>query len=48
MLQAPGSPASDNTIFSIDSGRGGIVGLGSIELGNATSRTFLKETIRTC
>ncbi|BCU96539.1 MAG: hypothetical protein CM15mV12_3100 [uncultured marine virus] len=24
-----GSPASDNTIFSIDSGRGGIVGLGS-------------------
>ena len=38
-----GSPASDNTIFSIDSGRGGIVGLGSTALGNATSRTFLKR-----
>ena len=38
-----GSPASDNTIFSIDSGRGGIVGLGSTALGNATSRTFIRR-----
>ncbi len=36
-----GSPAADNTIFSIDSGRGGVVGLGSTALGAATSRTFI-------
>ena len=38
-----GSPATDNTIFSIDSGRGGVVGLGSTALGAATSRTFIKR-----
>ena len=38
-----GSPASDNTIFSIDAGRGGVVGLGSTALGDATSRTFIKR-----
>ena len=38
-----GSPATDNTMFSIDSGRGGIVGLGSTALGNATPRTFIKR-----
>ena len=38
-----GSPATDNTIFSIDSGKGGVVGLGSTALGDATSRTFIKR-----